>query len=227
MTAPMSPTADGALRRLVRAATDRAGAAEARCDMCRTAVPAEHRHILDEQRDELLCACQACALLFDREAAGRGHFRLVPRRRLRLPALDADELGTPVGLAFFVVGTDGSVSARYPSPMGATRWGVAPGTWRGIVRRCPALGDLTPLVEALLTNTTHGRHEHWIVPVDDCHRLVAVIRREWRGLSGGLRVWPAIDGFFADLGRRPASPVRAARPVHLTGQGRAGPAGRG
>jgi hypothetical protein len=26
-----------------------------------------------------------------------------------------------------------------------------------------------------------------------------VIRQEWRGLSGGSRVWPAVDRFFEEL----------------------------
>jgi hypothetical protein len=54
----------------------------------------------------------------------------------------------------------------------------------------------------LLVNTTRDADEHWIVPIDDCYRLVAVIRREWRGLSGGSRVWPAIDGFFQALNEK-------------------------
>jgi hypothetical protein len=54
-------------------------------------------------------------------------------------------------------------------------------------------------VQALLINTTRGAQEHWIVPIDDCFRLVTVIRGEWTGLSGSDRVWPAIDRFFAGL----------------------------
>ena len=38
-----------------------------------------------------------------------------------------------------------------------------------------------------------------IVPIDDCFALVTLVRREWRGLSGGTRVWPEIDRFFAAL----------------------------
>jgi hypothetical protein len=37
------------------------------------------------------------------------------------------------------------------------------------------------------------------VPIDDCFALVTLVRREWRGLSGGTRVWPEIDRFFAAL----------------------------
>ena len=57
---------------------------------------------------------------------------------------------------------------------------------------------LTPIV----VNTVHGLEHHWIVPIDDCYRMVAAVRREWRGLSGGGRVWPAVERFFEDLTER-------------------------
>jgi hypothetical protein len=201
----------GALQWIIQRPFAHPAAAGERCDMCSAAVPDNHRHVLDEQRDELLCACQACTLLFQREAAGRGHYRLVPDRWVRLPELSPHDLGVPVGLAFFVTRTDGSVVAHYPSPMGATRWDVERETWQRIQGRCPPLRDLVPGVQALLVNTARGAREHWIVPIDDCYRLVALVRREWKGLSGGSRVWPAIERFFAGLDRRPGSPLRAAR----------------
>jgi hypothetical protein len=37
------------------------------------------------------------------------------------------------------------------------------------------------------------------VPVEDCHRLAAIVRHEWRGLSGGGTVWVAIEEFFGAL----------------------------
>lgn len=55
----------------------------------------------------------------------------------------------------------------------------------------------------MLVNTTRDAGDYWIVPVDDCYRLVAVIRPEWRGLSGARRVWPAIDRFFTKLNEKP------------------------
>jgi hypothetical protein len=178
--------------------------------MCGVDLPERHRHVLDEQSDELMCACRPCTLLFERDAAGRGHYRLVPEHRERMPGLDPHELGVPVGLAFFVRRSDGSVVAHYPSPLGATRWDVDPGTWRRVEERCPPVRDMAAGVQALLLNTARGAREHWVVPVDDCYRLVAVIQREWRGLSGGSTVWPAVERFFADLDRRPGSPLRAA-----------------
>jgi hypothetical protein len=184
----------------VRRGTAAAPARQAeRCDLCAAPVGERHRHLLDEERGELLCTCRACTVLFGRDAAGGGHYRLVPESRRRLPALSPRELGVPVGLAFFVRDADGAVTAHYPSPAGATRWDVEPSTWQAMVRRCPDLADLAPGIQALLLNTARGRAEHWLVPIDDCYRLVAVIRREWRGLSGGSTVWPAVDRFFAEL----------------------------
>ena len=170
--------------------------------MCGLAVPEQHRHVLDEQAGELMCTCQACTLLFQRDAAGRGHYQLVPETRLRLADLSPEELGVPVGLAFFVVQRDGSVVANYPSPMGPTRWEVEPDRWAALQRRCPALADMAPGVQALLLDTARGADEHWLVPIDDCYRLVAVIKQEWKGLSGGSTVWPAIRVFFDGLAVR-------------------------
>jgi hypothetical protein len=190
----------GALARAVRRGAAAAPARQAeRCDLCAGRMGERHRHLLDEERGELLCTCPACTVLFGRDAAGGGHYRLVPESRRRLPALSPRELGVPVGLAFFVRDADGAVTAHYPSPAGATRWDVEPSTWQAMVRRCPDLADLAPGIQALLLNTARGRAEHWLVPIDDCYRLVAVIRREWRGLSGGSTVWPAVDRFFAEL----------------------------
>lgn len=148
-----------------------------------------------------MCLCQACALLFAKDAASRGHYRLIPERRIRLAPLSTAALGVPVGLAFFVP-RGAEVIAHYPSPLGATEWEVDRAAWQEVVASCPQLAELRPDVEALLVNTAHSRSDHWIVPVDDCFRLVAVVRREWRGLSGGGTVWPAIAGFFDELTER-------------------------
>jgi hypothetical protein len=146
--------------------------------------------------------CQACSLLFTREAASEGHYTLVPTRRQRLEAVPTKGLGVPVGLAFFVAEPSGSVVAHYPSPAGATQWEVDPTAWSEVVSACPPLASLQPQVQAFLVNTARGRSEYWIVGIDDCFRLVAVVRREWRGLSGGTRVWPEIDELFAELRER-------------------------
>ncbi|WP_051300775.1 DUF5947 family protein [Actinomadura rifamycini] len=223
-----------ALERLVaRAAARRDTAAGERCDLCAEPIPDDHggghAHVLDERGDGLLCACRACALLFERDAAGRdaegrGHFRLVPGRRVRLPGVPVDGLGVPVGLAFFIrhdAAGDGDgegdgggsrITAHYPSPAGATRCDVDPAAWAAAAERCEPLRSMAPEVEALLVHTgsagagAAGRgglaEERWLVPIDDCYRLVAAVRRSWKGLSGGRDVWPEIGRFFADLAVR-------------------------
>src|SRR4051812_47171059 len=75
------------------------------CELCGETIPADHRHVLDLPRRELMCACRACSLLFDRPAAGAGHYRLIPDRRLRLEGFELsdlmwEELRLPVDIAF-------------------------------------------------------------------------------------------------------------------------------
>jgi hypothetical protein len=172
--------------------------AEDRCELCDTPLPATHRHLLDVEADTLRCACRPCGLLFERPVAALGRYRLVPQRRRRLPDRTADT-EAPVGLAWYVIRPDGSAQVSYPGPAGATTGVVDAATWRALVDCWPELADLAPAVEALLLDRTHGRRHQWIVPIEDCYRLVAVIRTHWRGLSGGRDVWPAVDEFFAGL----------------------------
>jgi hypothetical protein len=192
----------GALARVIRGAADRRVTDTEHCDLCGAPVPDGHRHLFDTDRREPLCGCRSCVLLLAEEGAADGHYRLVPQRRLRLPPVDTGALGVPVGLAFFVRRRDGTVTAHYPSPAGDTRWEPDPDAWNAVVARHPELATLEPDVEALLVNTARGARHHWITPIDDCFRMVAVVRREWRGLSGGGRVWPAIEEFFDALTER-------------------------
>ena len=191
----MTTTALG--RVIERGAADR-GRLE-RCDMCACDVPERHQHALDTRQAELMCLCRPCALLFERDAASQGHYRLVPERRRRLDGLAPAALGVPVGLAYFVRNADGEVVAHYPSPLGSTTWEIDAAAWQSQVAGCPPLAGLAPEVEALLVNTVGSARERWIVPVDDCFRLIALVGREWTGLSGGSRVWPQIEAFFAGL----------------------------
>ncbi|MGW1162340.1 DUF5947 family protein [Streptomyces sp. NPDC002519] len=192
----------GALARVIRSAADRRPDAEF-CDLCGAEVVSGHRHLFDTTGETVLCACRPCSLLFVEEGTSEGRYRLVPQRRVRLPPVDTQGLGVPVGLAFFVRHTDDTVTAHLPSPAGATRWEADRAAWRDVVSGCPQLATLQADVEALLVNTAHSARHHWIAPVDDCFRMVAIVRREWRGLSGGSRVWPAVEQFFAELTEQP------------------------
>jgi hypothetical protein len=189
------------LERAIGRASERRKAAFERCELCSAPVPDEHRHILDEQSGQLVCACRPCSLLFERDAAGAGHYRLIPTVRTQLDDVPADLLNVPVGLAFFVRQDDGRVLAHYPSPLGTTEHEVEATIWRELEQQVPAALALRPRVEALLVRTTGGRDrgQQWILPLDDCYRLVAVIRMHWSGMSGGPTVWREVARFFADL----------------------------
>ncbi|POX55831.1 hypothetical protein C3489_08195 [Streptomyces sp. Ru71] len=194
---------DGALARVIRSTAGRAESAAAeRCELCAADVGEEHPHLYDTGAAEVRCVCRPCSVLFADDGAGEGRYRLVPRRRLRLTPVDTGVLGVPVGLVFFVPRADGTVTAQGPSPAGAMRWEVDAAAWRRLVAAVPQLATMAPDVEALLVNTVRGLDEHWIVPVDDCFRMTALVRREWQGLSGGGRVWPAVEQFFGELTER-------------------------
>jgi hypothetical protein len=192
-------TATALQRAIGRAAARRTRPVE-RCGLCAAVVADQHRHLLDDVEGGVLCACPACALLFDR-GGGDGRYLLIPRDRKRLSHVDVAALDVPVGLAFFVKQTNGAVLAHYPSPLGTTQSQVDPDAWLGTERSSPPLASMRPRVEAYLVraSTAPGRDEYWILPVDDCFRLVAVIRGHWTGMAGGSVVWREVARFFADL----------------------------
>lgn len=182
-----------------------AATAEEVCDLCSAPVREDHRHLVDLHSGRLLCACRACMLLFEGDAAGGDHYKLIGTRRVTLEdfALDDatwDELRIPVDIAFFVDDSRaGRVVARYPSPMGPTESLLRLESWERIVGANPVLEGLVPDVEALLVHRARGARAHWIVPLDDCYSLVGLIRTHWKGFGGGDDVWRRIDDFFTRL----------------------------
>ncbi len=195
-----APPAWAALRRFVRPQPS-----VERCELCSAELAPEHRHLVEPVGRKLLCACDPCAILFDRQ--GETKYRQVPRRVRPLPGFrlsDAqwDGLNIPIGLAFFFRnGPAGRTVAVYPSPAGPTESLLDPGPWDELVRDNPALGTLEPDVEALLVNRVGGVRDHRLVPIDQCYRLVGLIRARWRGFSGGDEAWREIGRFFDELER--------------------------
>jgi hypothetical protein len=203
-----------------------------RCELCNAPIDPDHRHLLDLQSRDLLCACRACSLLFDRPVAGGDHFKLVPDRVTSLEQFDLpdyawERLQIPVDIAFFFHDSaEGGTVAFYPSPMGPTQCQLGLEAWAEIEAANPVLAGIAVDVEALLVNRAHGARRQWLVPIGECYRLVAAIRVHWKGLSGGKEVWGEIDDFFAALDRR-AKPVAAAETTTRTeaSAGAASPAG--
>ena len=195
------PTALASLRRLARAA-----AAQERCELCSAALPPAHAHLVEPATRRLACACDACAVLFSGQGAGK--YRRVPRdvRLLddfRLDDLAWEGLQLPIDLAFFLHSTPaGRVVAFYPSPAGATEAVVPPEAWQALVEDNPVLRQFEPDVEALLVNRVGAARDCYRVGVDRCYELVGLIRTHWRGLSGGTAVWEEVARFFAGLKER-------------------------
>jgi hypothetical protein len=191
-----------------KAAKAAAEAAQEHCDLCGEPIPPEHRHLLEISTREMMCACRPCSILFDKEAASEGRYRLVPDRRLFLEDFEMsdaqwDSLRIPVDMAFFFYSTPAErVVAFYPSPMGPTESLLKLSAWEELERCNPVLEGMDRDVEALLVNRVRGARYYFLVPMDECYSLVGLIRTRWRGLSGGREVWEEIERFFEELRKR-------------------------
>ncbi|HKX32125.1 MAG TPA: DUF5947 family protein [Blastocatellia bacterium] len=183
-----------------------------RCELCAATLTPSHQHLLELAHRKLVCACDACAILFSGQAGEGGVRYRRPSQRVRylpdfhLTDTQWEELQIPISLAFlFYSSPAGRMVALYPSPGGATESLLKLETWEEIVSRNSTLARMEPDTEALLVKReglAQGPHEYFLAPIDECYRLVGLIRSRWQGLSGGAEIWPEISRFFAELRRR-------------------------
>ena len=173
-----------------------------RCGICDVALGPQHRHLVEPTSRRIECACLACALLFENQT---GRYRLVPRDPILLDRFALEDaqwgaLDLPIDLAFFFANSvSGKTVGFYPSPAGATESLLPLDAWQEIVQHNPRLGRMQPDVEALLVNRLRGANAYFIAPIDCCYELVGLVRKYWRGFSGGDEVWEKLDSFFASL----------------------------
>jgi Family of unknown function (DUF5947) len=195
------------LRQLVRRRSSSA-APEERCELCSAPLTATHQHLLDPKKRQIVCACDGCVILFCGQAGA--HYLRVPRRIQRLSGfrmtdLQWESLMIPINLAYFCRDSVANrVLAMYPSPAGATESLLSLESWEEIAAQNEALQRMETDVEALLVNRIDlawdgVAAEYFLVPIDECYRLVGIIRMHWHGLSGGTEVWREIHQFFEDL----------------------------
>ena len=153
---------------------------------------------LEERR--IACTCETCRALLQ----GDSPWRPTGTRTFWLPDLSlSDEMwarfAIPIGLAFFLTRSSGSVVALYPSPAGATESELDLDAWAELVSANPQLQELEPEVEGLIVNRLVEPPQHAVAPIDECYRLVGLIKAGWQGISGGPTVAAAVDAFFAEL----------------------------
>jgi hypothetical protein len=205
---PSSARLVGGLRRLAASAPSGTLAAPSaiprdgeRCDLCGTALEADHRHMLELEERRIECTCESCWAL----RSGDPGYRPVGTRTIWLPDLElSDEawagFGIPIGLTFIMrSSTAGRVVALYPSPAGATESEIDPSAWETLEGVNPILGSLEADSEGLVINRLPATPQYAIAPIDRCYLLVGLIKVHWEGLSGGDRLEAALAGFFDDL----------------------------
>ncbi len=181
-----------------------AAAAEEQCDLCGKPLDHEHRHLLHLVDRRILCTCESCLAM----RGGDAELRPTGTRTLWLDDFElSDEVwasfGIPIGLAFFIDSSvSGSVVALYPSPAGATESELEIGSWRDLRTENPVLMGLESDAEALIVNRMGETPQYAIAPIDECYRLVGLIKVNWEGISGGSGLERAIAGFFAELEER-------------------------
>jgi Family of unknown function (DUF5947) len=119
-----------------------------------------------------------------------------------------DALLIPINMAFFFLSSaESRVVALYPSPAGAVESLLSLEAWNAIVQENPSLRSMEADVEALVVNRLGNDRgstgsECFLAPIDECYKLVGLIRAHWRGLSGGTEVWQEIARFFNELKQR-------------------------
>lgn len=189
------------------------------CELCSAGLGHQHPHLIELATRQILCSCDACALLFDGIEGAR--YKRTSRSAQVLNNFEMtdgqwESLLIPINLAFFFRSSiEGRMVALYPSPAGAVESLLPLESWQEIAECNPALHRLRPDIEALLVNRVGHAHgmthaEYYIAPIDECFKLVGLIRGNWRGLSGGTEVWTEIGRFFASL-RSVAEPVTGGR----------------
>lgn len=175
----------------------------ATCQLCPTGIGEDHRHLLQLYERRIVCVCETCWSM----RSGDSEYRPCGVRTLWLDDFELPDevwagLQIPIGLAFVMRSSmTGTVVALYPSPAGATESEVDMFAWAAMCDANPVLDRLEADAEALVVNRLAGAGGplYAIAPIDQCYRLVGMVKARWEGISGGRAIESAVAEFFDDL----------------------------
>ncbi|HEY2601141.1 MAG TPA: DUF5947 family protein [Thermoleophilaceae bacterium] len=177
------------------------GGRDEHCDLCQGLIPGDHRHLLNLHERQIACVCESCFAI----RSGDPDLRPVGQRTVWLEGFEMPDdvwaqFRIPIGLAFFMFSSvTECVVALYPSPAGATESELHFESWNRLVALNPVLERLEPDGEALIVNRMSVPHAYAIAPIDRCYMLVGLVKSSWQGISGGIEVERAVDGYFDEL----------------------------
>lgn len=189
-----------------RPAASRQDSVDDACELCSAPLMQPHRHLLEMSSRSVVCACNACALLFHNVVDGR--FKLIPRDArilsdFSMTDVQWESLSVPINLVFIVNDSlQEKRTALYPSPAGVTESLLPLEAWDDIAAANPSLDELQDDVEALLINRLNPDPLYLAAPIDACYELAGIVRVHWRGFSGGDEVWKHVGEFFKRLGKK-------------------------
>jgi hypothetical protein len=176
---------------------------EEHCELCASDISNEHQHLIVPGNLNCICSCDACALLFDSQTGNK--FRRIPKgaqwlKDFAISDSQWQNLELPVELVFIYKNSLSQARiALYPSPAGAMESFVSAENWTDLTASNPSIRSLKDDVEALLINRKGDIREYYRAPIDECFKLVGILRTSWHGFGGGPEVWKKIDLFFEKM----------------------------
>ncbi len=174
------------------------------CELCPVGLADDHRHLLHLSERRIVCVCETCWSLH----SGDADYRPTGGRTLWLDDFQLDDeawaaFQIPIGLAFMLrSGLNDAVVTLYPSPAGVTESELDTFAWARMCSDNPVIDRLEPDAEALIINRLADPPQHVIAPLDECYRLVGMIKSRWSGINGGPELTATVDEFFASLRAR-------------------------
>ena len=180
-----------------------------RCDLCGLEIGPDHDHLIDPAERRLVCACGACAVLFSAQAGTK--FKRVPQDVTRTRRADDQRLRSGRRSGCRSIWRSSTTARRrdgwWPAtPVRRARrspcWSSRPGRKSSAsIPSSPACSPTSRRCWSTACAAARTRTACFLVPIDQCFRLVGIIRMQWKGFTGGTAVWEEIDGFFAELAR--------------------------